>query len=328
MSERWQYLPSLFSGVPLAVLYILLAHLSFRGSQDIASLSGLLYLMSFGFIFLAPLAIGGLTVGLAPWRARRSLRYGAVMPMVASAIATALITVLAWESAICVLIALPVTALMAGAGGLVTAVLYRGERPRGEQRSLLLLFLLAPYVVTPIESRVPAPDSVRTVTNQVVVGADEAAVWREIIRVPPIQEHEQRWGPIRLLGLPRPIEATLSDEGLGAVRHASFEGGLRFVETVTEWQDRRAIGFTIVRDQASPPPAPLDGIGGPYFDVLDGRYRIEPRGDGTVILHLASTHRLSTHFNPYAGLWTDSIMASLQQDVLRVVKARAEAAAL
>ena len=41
------------------------------------------------------------------------------------------------------------------------------------------------------------------------------------------------------IGLPRPVEATLTGEGVGAIRHASFESGLVFVETVTEWQDGR-----------------------------------------------------------------------------------------
>jgi hypothetical protein len=150
-------------------------------------------------------------------------------------------------------------------------------------------------------------------------------VWQQIIRVPAIKPVEQSFSPLHLLGLPRPIEATLSYEGVGAVRHASFEQGLVFVETVNEWQDRRSIGFSIERDQDSVPPEPLGAIGGPFFDMLDGRYEIEPIGDGRSVLHLTSTHRLSTRFNWYAGLWTEPIMSELQRYILEIVKARAEA---
>lgn len=42
-------------------------------------------------------------------------------------------------------------------------------------------------------------------------------------------------------------------------------------------------------------------------------------------LRLWSTHRLSTHFNPYARLWTDLVMRQIQGNILEVVRAHAEA---
>ena len=45
------------------------------------------------------------------------------------------------------------------------------------------------------------------------------------------------------IGFPRPIEATLSYEGVGGVRHASFERGLMFVETVTDWEPEHRLAF-------------------------------------------------------------------------------------
>jgi hypothetical protein len=65
-------------------------------------------------------------------------------------------------------------------------------------------------------------------------------------------------------------------------------------------------------------------VGGRYFDVLQGVYEIEPQAPGKVILHLASTHRLSTRFNAYSGLWTDFIMRDVQEHILEIVKRRCE----
>src|SRR5262249_43821883 len=73
------------------------------------------------------------------------------------------------------------------------------------------------------------------------------------------------------------------------------------------------------------PPRTLDShvtIGGRYFDVLAGEYTIEPRSDGSVVLHLASELRVTTHFNFYSRLWVDSIMRSIQENILEVVRAR------
>jgi hypothetical protein len=80
-------------------------------------------------------------------------------------------------------------------------------------------------------------------------------------------------------------------------------------------------------DRTAPMPPPLAGVGGRYFDILDGEFRLSPRPDGTVLLELTSRQRVSTRFNPYAGLWTDWIMRDLQENILAVIEARAEAGA-
>ena len=65
-------------------------------------------------------------------------------------------------------------------------------------------------------------------------------------------------------------------------------------------------------------------IGGPYFDVLEGSYKIERAEEGKVKLHLSSVHRLSTRFNFYSGVWTDFIMRDIQNSILEVIKHRCQ----
>jgi hypothetical protein len=74
-----------------------------------------------------------------------------------------------------------------------------------------------------------------------------------------------------------------------------------------------------------PSPLPLKEIGGRYFDVIEGRYVIEPVGENKVILHFTSTHRLTTRFNFYGGLWTDFFMRDVQTYILQIMKVRSEA---
>ena len=66
-------------------------------------------------------------------------------------------------------------------------------------------------------------------------------------------------------------------------------------------------------------------VGGRFYDVLDGRYRIEPAGEGKVILHLSSRHRLNTHLGRYASWWSERIMDEIQGNILGVIRQRAEA---
>jgi hypothetical protein len=67
-------------------------------------------------------------------------------------------------------------------------------------------------------------------------------------------------------------------------------------------------------------------IGGDYFDVLEGTYRIEPLAAGRSRLELQSRTRVSTRFNLYAGAWSDAVMRSIQRNILEIVRARAERA--
>jgi hypothetical protein len=283
--------------------------------------------MSVAFLFTLPVAIGALSVALAPPDKRGWTWYLLGVPWLSSLLMVAVASLFVHEAIICVVMALPLLLPLVTVGAVLAFVVTRTVGQQWSQRSPLLLVALLPYVVSPLEAQIAAPDSEHVVHNSVIVYAPPEAVWQQIIRVPAIKPAEQSFSPLRLLGLPRPVEATLSYEGVGAVRRASFERGLLFVETVHEWNDRQSIGFSIQRDRQSVPPEPLGAIGGPFFDMLDGRYEIQPIGDGRVILHLTSTHRLSTRFNWYAGLWTEPIMSELQRYILEIVKARAEARA-
>jgi hypothetical protein len=112
---------------------------------------------------------------------------------------------------------------------------------------------------------------------------------------------------------------------VGGVRHASFEGGVVFVETIHAWGPERHLAFAIDADPDSIPARALDEhvtVGGPYFDVLEGDYRIAPLPGGRVRLHLESRHRLSTRFNAYAGLWTDFILEDTQRYILEALRRR------
>ena len=105
-----------------------------------------------------------------------------------------------------------------------------------------------------------------------------------------------------------------------------YENGLTFREVVTAWEPARTFAFTIGLAPERPAPAPYDGIGERYLELLSARYTIESAGDGTVVLVLESAHRVTTRFNEYSGGWTEFILADLQGYLLRIVKDRAEAA--
>jgi hypothetical protein len=161
------------------------------------------------------------------------------------------------------------------------------------------------------------------------VAAPAHVVWPLVASVDSIRPDEQRPALFTAMGFPRPVSAVIDRHGIGGVREARFTGGLVFTETITEWEQGRRLRFTIRPNTHEIPATTLDQhvtIGGPYFDVLTGTYELVPLANGGVRIVLGSEHRVSTPFNPYARLWTDAVMRSIQANILAVIKARAEAA--
>jgi hypothetical protein len=280
--------------------------------------------MTIAFIVLGPTVIGFLTISQTQAQRPLPVWIWIFLPWISITLMMATTAVLALEGAICIAMAFPIALVCASIGGIIAGILSR-RQPINRTSALCLAVL--PLLLAPAEARLNAPLETRTVASHILIHASAATVWQNIERVPAISPSELTPTWPQRIGFPRPVEATLSYEGVGGVRHASFERGLVFIETVTAWEPQHRLAFGIRADSAQIPTATLDEhvtIGGRYFDVLDGEYRIEPLPNGDTLLHLTSHQRLSTDFNPYAGLWTDAVMQNLQTSILQVIQHRCE----
>lgn len=309
--------------IVVGVLHGLLARAAF-GSRMLDDTLGV---MTVSFIVVVPFGIGMLTVSLAARRGPVDASQTMLVPVGAALLALAVSMALAWEGLICVVLWLPLYTVLAIAGGAVAAAIANWRKLKGSG-PLIGGIVLAPYFLAPLESRLPLPESIRTVENEIVIRAPIETVWANVARVPAFREDEHHFAWSHVIGFPRPVEATLSHEGVGGVRHATFERGVLFIETITRWEEHRKLTFAIHADATTIPPTTLDqhvAVGGPFFDVLEGEYELTPQPDGSILLQLRSRHRVSTRFNAYATLWTDWIMSDVQSYILEIVRRRCEA---
>ncbi|UYZ62778.1 SRPBCC family protein [Hymenobacter weizhouensis] len=295
-------------------------------TSSFATSGGLLMLC---FLLLIPMALGAVTAHFTPVTASYTSR-AVVGPFstVLLFLTTALLFQL--EGMICVLIIFPLFLFTSWLGAVLYLVLTRNESDRNKTYAVAA-FALLPFLLAPLESQLATPDDHRRVENTVLIQAPVAVVWRHIVRVAPISALDLGPSLVDKLGFPRPIEATLTREGVGGVRHATFERGVEFIETVDVWEPQRRLSFSIVPNTATIPPTTFDEhviVGGRFFDVLRGTYELQPAGPGHIRLVLYSQQRLSTRLNPYAGLWTDYVMSEIQRRILEVIKRRCEAEAV
>lgn len=317
--QSWIWWLSAAAGAGLGLLYrLLFAWKALNGTSGLA--------VTLAYLVIVPAVMGWLAVrqylGSAPAEAVRWHKW-LFLPWGAMGIAILVAVLVHLEGLICVLFAAPIMLFFSLTGGLIARIIH-GYHQTSSVTSLAVAAL--PLLLAFAEIHVPDPAQIRTVNTDIPIHAPAAVVWRNIERVRAIDLRELPSSWVNRIGFPRPVEATLSHEGIGGVRQASFTGGLLFTETVNEWQPEKDLRFSIRANTDSIPTTTLDEhvtIGGPYFDVLEGEYRLEPRPDG-VLLHLSSHERLSTHLNGYAGLWTDGVMRAIQEQILQVVRARSE----
>jgi len=288
---------------------------------------GLFEVMSITYIFVVPVVLGFITVWYGPKPKR--LFWGAciVLPWVAALACLAGALIFAWEGIICIVLLLPVILVLSSVGGLIGGICLKVFLRSRERNFCVAIVAMLPFVLAPLEKLHSADSEIRTVETQIKIHAAAPIVWNQIRSVPLITEKEQSFSFSHLIGFPRPLEARLVGSGIGAVRYATFEHGVLFVETIQEWNPPYRLSFSIKADTKNIPPKTFDEhvtVGGRYFDVLKGTYWIEDLGHGDVMLHLSSDQRLSTRFNFYSHLWTEYLMADLQNYILRIIKKRCE----
>jgi hypothetical protein len=282
-------------------------------------------IMTVGFLILVPFCMGYVAVDHflrristeVPWFDWFFLPWLSVLITMVIAIAVK------WEGAICIVFAAPVMLISSALGGILARVTSRRWKYSAPGR---VSAFTVPVLVILVEAQLGSPLEIRSVETDLLIHAPAVIVWDNIKSVRAIGASELPDFWVTRLGFPKPVAATLSHDGTGGVREASFTGGLLFTETINRWEPESELRFSIHANTASIPSSTLDehvSVGGAFFDVLDGDYRLEQRPDG-ILLHLSSEERLSTHLNPYAGAWTDAVMRSIQSQILYVIRARCE----
>ncbi len=276
-------------------------------------------IMSYAFLLLVPVVLGLLTVRTHP---SPSIAFRLLGPWIPTLLACGVAALLGLEGAICIVMGLPLILLGASIGGALGAL----GKPRGPAPLAALLVL--PFGVGALEGHITAAHELHVVESYIDIAAPASTVWNEIVSVREITPDEFPDALYLYMGFPRPLSAIITGAGVGAIREARFAGGVLFLETVTDWEPERLLSFRIAAQTDRIPASTLDPhvtIGGPYFDVLQGTYRVEPLASDSVRLWLSSELRVSTHFNWYATLWADRIMRSIQETILAVERVRAEA---
>ncbi len=299
--------------------------------------------MSWAFLSLVPLAFGFISISANATKVPSSLR-AFFFPWLTSLVLLAVTILVKLEGAMCWIMIYPFFAAAAGIGGLLgrrwlVKKLGRKEGEGGNEdildqgdfwkndRLQVSLLLVLPLAAGWLEGGRESAKRPCFQENSIEIAAQSAKIWANVTRVRAISPIEDHAGISRWLGVPRPIEAVLDTAAVGGYRKAVFDRGLIFHETVKEYEPERHMLFSIVANPKEIPPTAMDEhivVGGKYFDVLTGEYRLEPLGPGRFRLRLSSRFVVATPLNFYSSWWAEWIMGDIQANILQVIRRRAE----
>ena len=282
-----------------------------------------LEIMSFSFLFFLPLLLGVVTMYVAPLEKTKKIGYRIREPWIPVVVFATLSILTAAEGWACWIMMFPLFILISSLGGLLGGYL----RNRKSRNAYLSVLVLLPFICAPIEAEIGKSTKQYRAYTVIDIKAPKEKIWALVTRVQEIKAEEDHGWLTRTLGFPRPLRAELNFEGVGAFRKAVFDKGLVFDETVLAYEHQRMMKFSIHANTYDIPSTTLDEhvvVGGEFFDVLDGTYELEQLSENTCRLHLYSHFRLNTTFNFYAGWWASWIMRDIQQNILQVIRTRAQ----
>jgi hypothetical protein len=284
---------------------------------------GAFTVMKGAFIYLAPIAVGAVTVYVAETKQRRKWSYYVWAPVAANALFVLGTMVMLIEGLICAVIILPLFCVLGALGGLLMGGICRATRRRREAvYSFAVLPILLGFIPTP-EANL---QRIRTIERTIVVEADPQQIWQQIHDARDIRPDEVGRAWMYRIGVPLPIAGVTQQTPTGFVRKITMGKSIHFEQVATEWQKNQFVRWVYRFDKDSLPPRALDdhvAIGGHYFDLLDTTYKLHSTGPKTTELTITMSYRVSTQFNWYADGVARLLIGNFEEVILEFYRRRA-----
>ncbi|WP_298736915.1 SRPBCC family protein [uncultured Chitinophaga sp.] len=269
---------------------------------------------------ITPLFIGGCSAVIYAYKRAVSCRAVVQTGFWSLGLCMVLLMACAMEGLICIVMALLPAILLTWVGSLLGYALVR-KTPGKTPLAVLLLTCSIPSLSFIEKSY---PPSLNAVTTSVEIKATPETVWRHVIAFPQLPEPTAF---IFKTGIAYPVNATITGEGVGAVRHCNFNTG-SFVEPVTAWKEARLLKFDVAEQ-----PAPLKELSfwdvkaphlHDYFVSKQGQFRLIPLPNGNTLLEGTTWyyHNIKPAF--YWRQWSTFIIHKIHQRVLEHIKQQAE----
>ena len=229
----------------------------------------------------------------------------------------------AMEGIICIAMAAPLGLFFNWMGYRVGRLIL-AESSFGNPPTLMLVFILSVPALMAFENSVKTQEHWRSVVTAIDINAAPEAVWQNVVEFPQLEEPTE-W--VFKTGIAYPINAKISGEGVGAIRHCNFSTG-SFVEPITTWDKPNLLQFN-VDEQPEPMkelslydihPNHLHG----YWVSKKGQFKLIKLENGHTRLEGTTWYVNKIKPDIYWTLWSDFIVHKIHERVLHHIKFQTE----
>ena len=153
------------------------------------------------------------------------------------------------------------------------------------------------------------------VSDQIVINATPDKVWQHVVAFKPIKQPNTFW--LFNVGMPSPMQTTVTGYYKGAGRKCIFSNGYVFGEKIVTYDQNNDLTFDII-DQPRDPE-----IMG-HIDILRGQFLLHDNGNGTTTLTGNSWYKLYVFPVWYYDIWAQSITRNVHLRVMKHIKELSE----
>lgn len=186
------------------------------------------------------------------------------------------------------------------------------HKKNNDTLNVSLVVLLAAVFVTDTISK---HEYENKVSDTIVVNAPAAKVWQNVVAFKRIEAPNRFW--LFKIGLPSPVESTVTGYYKGAARKCIFSNNYVFDEVISTYDPAKDLTFDITGQPKDPEIMN-------HIALIRGQFLLKDNGDGTTTLIGNSWYRLYVFPVWYYDIWAKSIVRNVHLRVMQHIKELSE----
>jgi hypothetical protein len=303
--------------IAIGVTVIISGLLTYWGVEGIGVYGMALFILTPLFIGMCPVVIYGRKQSVTTKQARN-------IGFLTLGLFTVGLIVFAIEGLICIAMAAPIGLLLTWAGTLIGHSIVV-KTPNKGTTTIIILILTIPATAFVEKSDKENLDLIQ-VTTSIEINAKAEDVWKNVIEFPTLNEPTEF---IFKTGIAYPINAEITGQGIGAIRHCNFSTG-SFVEPITVWDEPELLRFDVAENPSPMKELSFYDIDAPhlhdYFVSKKGQFKLTELEGGKTLLEGTTWYYHDIRPAFYWRLWSEYIIHKIHLRVLTHIKETTERA--
>jgi hypothetical protein len=186
--------------------------------------------------------------------------------------------------------------------------------------------ILIPLLLNPIENLIPNKSEIFRVSSGIIIHMSNKDLFPKLLEVPTISDTEYVSGFYQSIGIPRPLNSQLFQDGRQIYRIGNFTDNFKLYEYVTGLKNNEFVNFKIDLSKSQLRDTPTDQhlLKSKYFDFENINYTLIPLSEHSTKVVLNCDYRIESKMNFYANFWAKSIIKDFEERLLNALKFKLE----